>query len=176
MSAGRRTWPRWLPHGPGLVAGVAVTAVALAGTACSLVFQRPTLRVADVRLASMDLRGGTLAVALQIDNPNRFSLESQDFSYRLFFLDAAPGDTSAGGQDAWVKLADGRLSEPTSVPAHGTGTVTVNVPFDFASVGLAAGRLLRQGELEYRFSGELLFHTPLGGKRLPFDERGRFRP
>jgi len=169
-------WTRWRPHGPGPLTVVAIMAAALAGTACSMVFQRPTLRVAEVRLASMDLRGGTLAVTLQVDNPNRFSLEGQDFSYRLFFLDAPPGDTSSGSQDAWVKLADGRLSEPTSVPAHGTGTVTVDVPFDFASVGLAAGRLLRQGELEYRFSGELLFHTPLGGRTLPFDERGRFRP
>jgi LEA14-like dessication related protein len=176
MSTGWDAWGRRCPRGVTPRSALAIVAMALTGTACSLVFQRPTVRVAEVRLASMDLRGGTLAVTLQIDNPNRFSLEGQDFSYRLSFLDASPADTSAGGEDAWVRLADGHLSEPTSVPAHGTGTVTVNVPFDFSSVGLAAGRLLRQGELEYRFSGDLLFHTPLGGKRLPFDERGRFRP
>jgi LEA14-like dessication related protein len=173
---GVAVWTRGTPRGADRLVVVAVLAAAMAVTACSLVFERPTVRVAEVRLASMDLRGGTLAVTLQVDNPNRFSLEGQDFSYRLWFLDGSPSDTSAGAGGKWVELADGRLSEPASVPARGTGTVTVKVPFDFASVGLAAGRLLRQGELEYRFSGELLFHTPLGGKRLPFDERGRFRP
>jgi len=155
---------------------VGLVGASLVGTGCTLAFQRPTVRVADVRLASIDLRGGTLAVTLQIDNPNRFSLRSQDFTYRLSFLDAPIGDTAGTGDHDWVHLADGHLSEPTTVPARGTGAVTVSVPFDFGSVGLAAGRLLRQGELEYRFSGQLLFHTPLGGKRLPFDERGRFRP
>jgi LEA14-like dessication related protein len=143
----------------------------LAASACSVVFQRPTVRVAEVHLASLGLSGGMLAVSLSIENPNRYALESQDFRYTVSFL-----ESGAGADTSWVRLAEGRVAEPVKVPAHETGSVTLNVPFDVGAVRLAAGRLLRQGELEYRFTGELLFHTPLGGKRLPFDERGTFHP
>lgn len=148
---------------------VAVGALITAG--CALAFQRPTVRVAEVRLQSLSLSGGTLAVSLRIENPNRYALESQDFRYAVSFLQRTTGpDTS------WVKLAEGRMAEPMKVPAHDTGSVTLHVPFDLGALGLAAGRLLRQGQLEYRFTGELRFHTPLGAKGLPFDQRGTFRP
>jgi LEA14-like dessication related protein len=140
-------------------------------SACSLIFQRPTVHVAEVQLTSLNLRGGTLAVTLRIRNPNRFALQSQDFRYGIAFL-----ERSSGADTTWARLAEGEAPEPVTVPAHGTGTVTLDVPFDLASVGAAAGRLLRQGELEYRFTGEIRFKTPLGGKRLPLDQRGTLKP
>jgi LEA14-like dessication related protein len=149
--------------------------MALGLVGCSLVFKRPTVRVGEVRLESMNLGGGTLAVILNIENPNRFALESQDFRYALSFLNER-GAASDPASESWIRLAEGQMAEPVKIPAHQNGSVTLHVPFDLATVGLAAGRLLRQGALEYRFSGELRFHTPVGGKRLPFDERGTFRP
>jgi hypothetical protein len=41
---------------------------------------------------------------------------------------------------------------------------------------MAVGSLLRRGELEYRFNADLKARTPLGTSRIPFDERGVFRP
>ncbi|HKJ01600.1 MAG TPA: LEA type 2 family protein, partial [Longimicrobiales bacterium] len=81
-----------------------------------------------------------------------------------------------GADGEWVTLAEGRAGEPLRVPARDTGTVTVVVPFDLASVGVALGRLLRSGELEYRFTGEILARTPLGSRRIPIDQKGLFRP
>ena len=62
------------------------------------------------------------------------------------------------------------------VPARDTARVPLRVPFDLGAVGAAAGRLLREGELEYRFNGALRLRTPVGGVEVPFDERGTLRP
>jgi LEA14-like dessication related protein len=126
--------------------------------------------VAEVRLASMNLSGGTLVVSLEVENPNRYALESQDFRYALSF------ERGEAGSESWVTLAEGRVPEVVRIPARDRGVVTVSVPFDVASVGSAMGLLLRRGELEYRFSGELRAGTPLGAKRIPFDQKGLFRP
>jgi len=82
------------------------------------------------RVRPLGPTGGSLAVSLEVENPNRYAVEP----------------------------------------------VEITVPFEAASVTAALARLLRQGELEYRFSGELLAGTPLGEKRIPFDQRGLFRP
>jgi LEA14-like dessication related protein len=139
-------------------------------TGCGLAFQEPTFAVAEVRLASLGLGGGTLTVALDIDNPNRYALESEDFQYRLDFLD------DLTSEEPWLTLAEGRVDESVRIPARESGSVRVDIPFEFGAVGMALGGLLRRGELEYRFTGELRVRTPLGASRVPFDERGVFRP
>lgn len=142
----------------------------LAGAACGLAFTQPSVRVAQVSLASMTLTGGTLLVSLDVENPNRYALESQAFRYTVAFAEGSPDG------EAWVTLARGELPDTVRIPGGGTGRVDLRVPFETASLGAAMGRLLRQGELEYRFSGELRAGTPLGAKRIPFDQRGLFRP
>ena len=77
---------------------------------------------------------------------------------------------------SWSTLAEGRLADTVRFPARGTGAAEIAVPFGLASVGAAVTRLLGQGGLEYRFSGELLAGTPIGIRRIPFDQRGLFRP
>jgi LEA14-like dessication related protein len=141
---------------------------ALAASGC-LTFERPTLRVAEVRLASLGFQGGSVAVTLLIDNPNGYALESQGFQYRLSFTD------DADGKGEWATLAEGRDDQKVSVPAHDTASVELDVPFELSSVGTALQRLLRRGELEYRFTGELRVTRPRS-VRVPFDERGAFRP
>jgi LEA14-like dessication related protein len=162
-----------MPKGKGKMAGRA-RAVMLAAVAifagCGLAFQEPTFTVTEVRLASLGLGGGTLAVVLDIDNPNRYALESEDFQYRLEILD----DVMA--EEPWLTLAEGRLEESVRIPSRESGTVRAEIPFEFGAVGMAVGGLLRRGELEYRFTGELGVRTPLGAPRVAFDERGVFRP
>jgi len=147
---------------------VVVGMLTLAG--CGLAFQAPTLRVAEVRLASLGFQGGALVVAVEVENPNRYALEGEDLTYRLSFLD------EAGGEDDWLTLAEGGIPHALRIERGDVGVVEVELPFDFASVGAALGRLLRRGALDYRFSGELTVRTPVGRRRVPFDERGVFRP
>lgn len=149
---------------------VVLGAVCAVAQACAWAFTPPTVRVAEVRLTSLTFAGGAIQVDLEVVNPNRFALESQDFRYALAFADGTT-DTRE-----WVTLAEGRAAESVRVPARDKGVVTVAVPFDLASVGAALGRLLRSGELEYRFTGEILARTPLGSRRIPIDQKGVFRP
>ena len=149
-------------------AAILVAVVMCAG--CGLAFQEPTFSVAEVRLASLGLGGGALTVVLDIDNPNRYALESEDFRYRLDFLD------DQADEEPWLTLAEGSVDESVRVPARESTSVRVHIPFEFGAVGMALGSLLRRGELEYRFTGELRARTPLGTSRIPFDERGIFRP
>lgn len=160
---GRTGGRRWA------ASAAAMLGVALLG-GCALVFKQPTVSVGEVRLASLSLTGGTVLVRLDVSNPNRYALESRSFRYSLAF---ASGE---GDGTRWTTLAQGELADTVRVPAHGTTRVEASVPFDLAAVGAALGRLLRQGELEYRFSGELRAGTPLGARGIPFDERGRIRP
>ena len=145
-----------------------LAAVLLAG--CAWAFTPPTVEVADVRLASMSFTGGALSVRLRIQNPNRYALESEDFTYGLTY---AEGE----GPDArWTTLSSGQVADTIRVPAHETQEVTVEVPFDLGAVASALARLQRNGGLEYRFTGQILARTPLGRRRIPIDQRGFFRP
>jgi LEA14-like dessication related protein len=148
---------------------VALT-ILLLGTGCGLAFRRPTVRVADLRLTALSFTGGTVTVGLEIENPNGFPLEGEDFRYALSF------SAGGAGEPEWLLLSDGTVPEPVRVPSRDKGRVDINLPFQFSTVGLALGSLLRQGELEYRFTGELRVRTRFGSSRIPFDERGVFRP
>lgn len=143
-------------------------AVVVALAACGLAFKRPTVHVADVRLASLGLTGGTVAVTVQVDNPNHYDLESKAFAFSVAFR----SDSS----EAWSTLAQGSHDTPEKFVGGDTTSVELEVPFDVASVGAALSRLLRRGELEYRFTGELRVGTPVGTTRVPFDQTGLFRP
>jgi len=155
---------------PGTWRLAALAVIVASLQACAWAFTPPTVRVAEVRLTSLTFTGGAVQVDLEVENPNRFALESRDFRYALSF-------TQGGGSDSeWVTLAEGRAAEPLRVAARERGIVTVVVPFDLSSLGAALGRLLRSGELEYRFTGEIVARTPLGSRRIPIDQRGLFRP
>ncbi|MHB1192531.1 MAG: LEA/WHy family protein [Longimicrobiales bacterium] len=137
---------------------------------CALAYKAPTLTVGEVRLASMGLTGGSLAVTLEVENPNRYALESRAFRYALAFSEGSPD------APVWSTLLEGQLDRVVRFAGQAVEPVEITVPFEAASMGAALARLLRQGELEYRFSGELIAGTPLGEKRIPFDQRGLFRP
>ena len=167
MTAAKGMVGRRLANVRGFGALAVICAVA---QSCAWAFTPPTVRVEEVRLTSLSFSGGSVQVDLEVENPNRFALESRDFRYALAFAKGGDGGTE------WVTLSEGRASEPLRIDAHDKGTVTVAVPFDLSSVGAALGRLLRSGELEYRFTGEILARTPLGSRRIPIDQRGLFRP
>jgi LEA14-like dessication related protein len=151
-------------------AGSLALAGLLAAGGCALAYKAPTVTVGEVRLVSLGLTGGSLAVGLEVENPNRYALESRDLRYTLSFSEDRPEGP------AWQTLVEGRFDRVVRVPAGGVESLEVTVPFETAAVGVALLRLLRRGELEYRFNGELLAGTPMGTRRIPFDQRGLFRP
>lgn len=151
-----------------LTARACVLALTLGAGGC-LTFRQPTMTVAEVRLASIGLTGGTVGVTLDVDNPNDYRLESEGLRYRLQFADDRSGDRT------WVTLADASDDQRVSIPAGAAASVELRVPFEMGSLGSALARLLRRGELEYRLTGELQVTAPRR-VRVPFDQRGVFRP
>lgn len=140
-------------------------------TGCSLIIQEPMVRVAEVCAASLGLTGGTLRVVVEVENPNSFGLKSELFTFRLELAEEPGVETTT-----WRTLFDGEHPGMVQIPSQESTRIELEVPFQYSSVGMVVGRLLRQGELEYRFSGSLQFSLPVGHVLVPFDERGTFRP
>ena len=156
-----------------LAAMAVVSALALGG--CAFILDSPTVSVTEVQAGSMGLTGGTLKLRLTLENPNPFDFSAESFDYRFDIGDGA-GSGPDGGGSTWTTIFDGVYEEAVEIPGDGTTTVEVEVPFQYASVGTVVGRLLRQGQVEYRFSGLFRFHVLVGGFDVPFDEQGTFRP
>jgi hypothetical protein len=81
-----------------------------------------------------------------------------------------------------VRVAEVRISSVAFTGGSAQVDLEVENPNGYAlesrdfRYALALRRLLRSGELEYRFTGEIVAGTPLGSRRIPIDQRGRFRP
>jgi LEA14-like dessication related protein len=123
------------------------------------------VQIADVRVVSVGLVGGTAEVSLNVVNPNGFTLTAREVRYRLSFVDA-------DAEEGWRVLAEGESGEELRVPARDSAGVRLQVPFRFVDLGRALGGLLQQGELGYRLDGDVKFDAPMRDVRVPFDRRG----
>lgn len=133
--------------------------------ACSAAFQEPTVRVLDVRVASLGLTSGSARVELEVVNPNRYGLRVQTLDYILEIVDR-------NGEDGWARLATGSAPDAIDVPGRETTTVSLEVPFQYSAVQNALSTFLRDGELGYRLRGDAIVRGPLGNVRMPFDQLG----
>jgi LEA14-like dessication related protein len=136
-------------------------------TACgSNVVRQPVVVLESVHLAGLGLRGGTLMVNVQIENPNRFTLSANRVNYQLAIAESTAADTT------WVDLASGTYAESLSVGGGETASVLVPVEFTYAGLGGAASSLLRAGTFVYRATGSVDVRTPVGGYEVPFQRGG----
>lgn len=145
---------------------LAALLLSLAGCARGI-FRQPVVTLQNVQVAGLGLRGGTLLVNLEVQNPNRFDLNANQLEYQL-----AIADTEEAGDTAWIDLASGIYAEPFSIGAGETGTVQVPVEFTYAGLGGAASSILRAGTFSYRASGTVDVRTPLGTYDVPFRRGG----
>jgi LEA14-like dessication related protein len=129
--------------------------------------REPNVSLEGVQLAGFGLRGGTLLVNVQIQNPNPFALNADEVRYEIAIADAtAPADT------VWTELANGVYDQKISVGGGQTVYVQVPVEFTYAGLGGAASSILREGSFTYRASGSVDVNTPLGGREVPFEKNG----
>lgn len=151
-----------------------LVATAVVAPGCALFVKQPRVTIADVRVVSLGLAGGTARVELEIDNPNRFDLTVRTLSYRL---EVADGPSGEGSVDRWIPLAQEEEVE-RSIAAPGRSTVNVEVPvaFEYRALGAALRSLLVDGEVRYRVQGAVRVRGPVGEHRLPFNNIGRMRP
>lgn len=141
---------------------------------CALFVKQPAVSIADVRVVSLGLVGGTARVELEVENPNRFDLTVRSLSYEL---EVAEGGTGEGGEERWVRLSrEEETRRDLTVPGRGSVRVEVPVAFEYRAVGTALRSLLMDGEVRYRVQGIVRVRGPVGEHRLPFRSRGRMTP
>jgi LEA14-like dessication related protein len=135
---------RWL--------GVGVLAL-LAGCAPlrrALHFEEPTVALQEIRVTGIGLSGGTLDLALDVFNPNDFTLRSTRLSVGI--------DLEA------VHFGDALLEKAVELPAGQHTLVTLPVVFEWAGLGAGARGLLTHQAIRYGLTGTVGLDTPLGAR------------
>lgn len=130
-------------------------------------YSQPQVTLENVQIGGLGLTGGTLLVNLQVQNPNRFSLNANQLDYEL-----ALSDPQADGDTAWIDFARGTYDQPFSVPARDSAQVQIPVEFRYSGLGAAGASILRRGTFAYRATGSVDVRTPIGSRDVPFRKRG----
>jgi LEA14-like dessication related protein len=147
-----------------LMLGAATAAIA-ATVACSALgkqaFQQPVVQLKDVAVQGMGLTGGSLAVKLNVYNPNGYRLDATRLTYNVNV-----GDN--------VNLANGILDQNFTVQSGDSTTVTIPVSFTYSGIGAAGRQLLNTGGVAYRVNGDVTVGTVVGNFTVPYSSTGRF--
>jgi LEA14-like dessication related protein len=147
---------------PTVVLAIGIAVVGCASAAKHL-FTAPTVAFRGVTLESITPLGGRVRVNLLVRNPNPYSLSTTAMSYELFVRDT-------------IAVARGVDTLHRTVAGH--DSLIVALPLDVSLRGLlAAGNaLIGYGMVPYRLVGDLTADTPIGSRRVPFDQKGDFAP
>jgi LEA14-like dessication related protein len=147
-----------------LTLGVASAALVLTAGCSALgrqAFEQPVVQLKDVAVQGLGLTGGTLAVRLNVYNPNGYRLDATRLSYNV-----RVGDN--------VDLAAGTLDSQFTVQSGDSTTVVIPVNFTFSGIGAAGRQLLNTGGVAYRVNGDVTVATVVGNFTVPYTSTGRF--
>jgi LEA14-like dessication related protein len=124
-------------------------------------FTSPTVKFRGVTLESISPFGGRVRVNLMVHNPNPYSLSTSGMTYELFVRDT-------------IALARGADTLHRTVGGH--DSLLVALPLDVSLRGLtaAASAVVGYGMVPYRLVGDITADTPIGARKIPFDQKGEF--
>src|SRR5690349_17317742 len=146
-------------------ARIPLLVLCLAGCASAAkhLFTSPTVLFRGVAFESLTPLGGRVHVNLLVRNPNPYSLSTTGMTYELFVRDT-------------VAVARGADTLHRTVGGH--DSLLVSLPLDVSLRGiLAAGSaVVGYGMVPYRLVGDITADTPIGSRRIPFDQKGEFAP
>ncbi len=134
---------------------------------CAFLYSRPQVRILNVEVRNLGFTSGSLDVVVEVTNPNRFGVELRSMRYRLELEDPQI-------DDGWLSLASGEANERVSVPGREMQEVSLNLPFQYGSIGSLLRIVLDGDDLQYRVRGDLTARGPLGNMDFPFESRGTF--
>ena len=144
-----------------------LAAAALASVACrsaaKRLFTSPTVAFKGVALENIGLTGGRVRVNLLVHNPNPYSLSTTGMTYRLLVRDS-------------VEVARGEDSARRTVAGHDSAVVSLPLDVSFRGLSIAANAVAAYGLIPYRLVGDVTADTPIGQRRIPFDQKGDFAP
>lgn len=152
--------------------GVLVSAVAgILVPGCATFYEPPEIGIAGVRVTSLGLTRGTVALELEVHNPNSRALELLGVRYSLD-LQGVERDAAEPDADAWMLLGEGFHSTGVRVGADETERVTVELPFEYETVGRTIRSLFRGEDVRYRLDAEVRLEGPVGEIRAPVEATG----
>ena len=142
----------------GLIAIVLACTALIAG--CGSALKKPTVEVADARVANFDRDTAQFTVTLKVNNPNSTELTVSDIQAKFFLADEEVG-TAEGAQPKYVLPANGSVMLPVRV------NVTFKTLPDVLRKSLIA---LVSGGLPYKVSGSITTFNGLA--TIPFERKG----
>jgi len=149
-----------------LIPKILLLALPIAGACASAakhLFTAPTVAFRGVTFESLTPLGGRIRVNLLVHNPNPYSVSTSGMTYELFVRDT-------------IGVARGADTVHRTVGGH--DSLLVALPLDVSLRGiLAAGSaVVGYGMVPYRLVGDITADTPIGSRRVPFDQKGEFAP
>ena len=144
---------------------IRAAAVALATLGCASavkhLFTSPTVAFRGVALESISPFGGRVRVNLLVHNPNPYSLSTSAMTYELFVRDT-------------IAVARGADTVHRTVGGHDSLMVALPLDVSLRGLALAANSVIGYGMVPYRLVGDITADTPIGSRRIPFDQKGEF--
>lgn len=137
---------------------VAVTGCAALGRQA---FQQPRVSLRDVRITGIGVTGGELEVALNVQNPNNYRLDTSQLEYQLFVSDTVP-------------VARGTMDSRATVQAGDSSIVRIPVAFTYAGIGVLGRQLMQTGVVSYRVTGSVTVASVTGNFTVPFSSTGHY--
>jgi LEA14-like dessication related protein len=132
---------------------------------CIASYEAPEVRFEGIRLGGLGLRGGTVYAQLNVVNPNRFRLRTDELSYDL--------ELSGAGEDReWVRLAEGTFRDRIEVAAYDSALVEIPIEFAYADLGGALRSILDRGTVDYRVTGRVQLIDPID-RSIPYRRTGQ---
>lgn len=139
----------------------AITAVSCSTIRDMTDVREPSVTFSDMSIQNIDFDGVTLLFNFDVDNPNRFNINAEQYSYEFFINERS--------------FLTGLREEPVRVDKESSTTVQVPVSLNFSEVIETFGSVLRQDSISYQLSTEVEFDLPVAGKRkVPVATSGEF--
>ncbi|MCL5097233.1 MAG: LEA type 2 family protein, partial [Candidatus Omnitrophica bacterium] len=108
------------------------------------VLRPPVVKVAGLKRRALSLTGADLELAIQVENPNAFTLMLNQFAYNFQV-----------NSRSW---ATGTNTQPQRIDSKQTSEIRVPIKLNFLEMGMAAYQLLSsKAPLEYRLDGQFDF-------------------
>jgi LEA14-like dessication related protein len=148
---------------PRLIGAAVLVGVLGCASAAKHLFTSPTVAFRGVALESISPFGGRVRVNLLVRNPNPYSLSTSAMTYELFVRDT-------------IAVARGVDTLHRTVGGHDSLVVSLPLDVSLRGIALAANSVVGYGMVPYRLTGDVTADTPIGSRRIPFDQKGEFAP